>query len=227
MLRARTVVASGDWSGQPADSIVLEFRERYLRHAEMTTVGGIALEIDLDEAAMLRGGDGLKLDDGRIVEVLAAPEPLIEIRAEPLALIRIALGLGNAHALVEATAKALRIRRDPEFEAMVKSLGARITPLVAPFNPEGADYVMAAAHDHDHEHHHDHAHHGHDHHRHEHHGHEHHGHEHHEHEHHDHAHGHGHPQQQSAHEHTDHAHDHDRHEPHSVHHHKGEDSPHD
>ena len=202
MLRAKEIVASGDWSGQPADSIVLEFDERYRRHAEMTTVGGLEIELDLSVPAMLRGGDALKLEDGRIVEVLAAPEPLIEIRGEPLALIRIALGLGNAHALVEAKANALRIRRDPEFEAMAKSLGARVTPLVAPFNPEGAEYVTAAAHVHDHEH----AHHGHHHHD---HGH-------------DHAHDHAH-----AHEHPDHAHDrpahnHD-HEP-AVHHHHGEES---
>ena len=194
MLRAKTIVASGDWSGQPADSVVLEFEQRCRRHATLTTVGGLEVEVVLDQPAMLRGGDGIKLEDGRIVEVLAAPEPLIEIRAEPRTLIRIALGLGNAHALVEATAKALRIRRDPDIEATVVALGARLTPLTAPFNPEGADYVTSAVHDHGHEHH-GHEHHGHEHHGHEHHGHEHHGHEHDGHERHDH------------HDHHDHDHD--------------------
>ena len=228
MLRAKTIVASGDWSGQPADSVVLEFEQRYRRHAELTTVGGLEVEVDLDQPAMLRGGDGLRLEDGRIVEVLAAPESLIEIRAEPLTLIRIALSLGNAHALVEATAKALRIRRDPDIEATALALGARLTPLTAPFNPEGVDYATGAAHAHDHDHeHHDHAHHGHDHH----------GHDHHEHEHHrgdseqheraqDHAHGHPahEPDQapQPGHHDHDHNHDHDL----AVRRHHGEESDH-
>ena len=145
MLRAKEVVASGDWSGHPADSVVLEFDERSRRQGEMKGVGGLVFTLDLPKTAMLRGGDALKLDDGRIVEVVAAPEPLMEIRAEPVALLRIALGLGNAHALVEASAKALRVRRDSEIEALAKAFGARVIPLEAPFNPEGAAYVMAAA----------------------------------------------------------------------------------
>jgi urease accessory protein len=212
MLRAKKTVASGDWSGQPADSVVLEFDERYRQQGAMNAVGGLEFELALDAPAMLRGGDGLRLDDGRIVEVVAAPEPLIEIRAEPLALIRIALGLGNAHALVEATAKSLRLRRDAALEAMAKALGARVVPLEAPFNPEGAGYVMAAAHDHgrhDHGHeHHDHADHEHDHHE----------HDRHEHGHHEHAHAASHDH--DAHEPSHPAHDHDS----AVHHHRGEDS---
>ena len=68
---------------------------------------------------MLRGGDGLRLEDGRVVEVLAEPEPLAEIRAaDPLAMTRIAWHLGNRHLLTEMLPKALRIRRDPVIEAM-------------------------------------------------------------------------------------------------------------
>ena len=81
--------------------------------------------LDLAEAAMLRGGDGLRLERRRrLVEVLAEPEPLAEIRAaEPLALTRIAWHLGNRHLLTEMLPKALRIRRDPVIEGMAE--GAR------------------------------------------------------------------------------------------------------
>jgi len=179
MLRADKVIAAGDWSGEPADSVVLDYDERYRRRVVMTGVGGLAFLLDLNEAAMLRGGDGLKLEDGRMVEVVAAPEPLAEIRApDARALVRVAWHLGNRQLPTEMMAKALRIRRDPIIEAMAEGLGARVIAVEAPFNPEGGAYVQAQApahaHDHDahdHEHARDH-HHGHDHHDHAHHRHE-------------------------------------------------------
>jgi urease accessory protein len=185
MLRAETVIPAGYWSGAPADTVVLDFDARYRRRVAMTGVGGLEFLLDLAEATMLRGGDGLRLEDGRVVEVVAEPEPLAEIRAaDPLALIRVAWHFGNRHLPTEITPKALRIRRDPVIEAMVEDLGARVIALEAPFNPEGGAYVKAEGgaeshghghdhghgpgHDHDHDHghahnHHDHAHHDHDH----------------------------------------------------------------
>jgi urease accessory protein len=194
MQRAGKVIPAGLWSGAPADTVVLDFDERYRRRFVMTGVGGLEFLLDLQEAAMLRGGDGLSLEDGSIVEVVAAPEPLAEIRAaDAQALTRVAWHLGNRHLSTQLMPRALRIRRDPVIEAMVEGLGARIVPLEAPFNPEGGAYVNAEAgaakpHDHDH-HHHDHGHaHDHDHER------RHDNHHAHEHEHgpHDHDHDHGH-----------------------------------
>jgi len=178
MLRADKVLAAGAWSGAPADSVVLDFDERYRRRLVMTGVGGLAFLLDLPEAAMLRGGDGLKLEDGRVVEVVAAPEPLAEIRAaDAQALMRVAWHLGNRHLPTELLPKALRIRRDSVIEDMARGLGAKVTPLEAPFNPEGGAYVQAEAsaheHDHDHAHPHEHAHHADDHHGHAHEDHEH------------------------------------------------------
>ncbi len=176
MLRADKVVPAGEWSGAPADTVVLDFDERHRRRVAMTGVGGLEFLLDLSEAAILRGGDGLSLEDGRIVEVVAEAEPLAEIRASgPAALARIAWHLGNRHLPAEILAKAVRIRRDPVIEAMAEGLGARVIALEAPFNPEGGAYVKAAAgaaerhghdhdhgathaHDHGHEHSHDHAH---------------------------------------------------------------------
>jgi urease accessory protein len=176
MLRAEKAIPAGHWSGAPADTVVLDFDERYRRRVTMTGVGGLEFLLDLPEATMLRGGDGLRLEDGRTVEVVAEPEPLAEIRAaDPLALVRLAWHLGNRHLPTEILPKGLRIRRDPVIEAMARGLGARVIALDAPFNPEGGAYVKAEAggdsHGHDHGHGHDHdRHHDHDHH-HDHHGH--------------------------------------------------------
>ncbi|HEY4809292.1 MAG TPA: urease accessory protein UreE [Roseiarcus sp.] len=161
MQRADKVIPAGHWSGAPADTVVLDFDQRHRRRVAMTGVGGLEFLLDLAEAAMLRGGDGLRLEDGRLVEVLAEPEPLAEIRAaDPLALTRIAWHLGNRHLLTEMLPKALRIRRDPVIEAMAEGLGARVIALEAPFNPEGGAYVKAepGAEPHDHAHGYDHAH---------------------------------------------------------------------
>ena len=168
MLRADKVIPAGQWTGAPAETVVLDFDERYRRRVAMTGVGGLAFLLDLAEAAMLRGGDGLGLEDGRIVEVVAAPEPLAEIRAaDGIALARVAWHLGNRHLPTEILPKALRIRHDPVIEAMVEGLGARVIALEAPFNPEGGAYVKPendAAKRHEHDHRHDHGH-AHDHHR--------------------------------------------------------------
>ncbi len=207
MLRADKVIPAGGWKGTPVDSVVLDFDERYRRRIVMTGVGGFAFLLDLPEAAMLRGGDGLRLEDGRIVEVVAAPEPLAEIRAaDALSLLRVAWHLGNRHLSVEMGPKALRIRRDPVIEDMARGLGARVVAVEAPFNPEGGAYVQAEGHahdDHGHAHHdgrghdHDHDHHAHGNH---HHGHHHHGH--------DHADDHGHHHEACDHPDHDHGHDH-------------------
>ena len=170
MLCADKVVPAGHWSGAPADTVVLDFDARYRRRVAMTGVGGLEFLLDLAEATMLRGGDGLRLEDGRVVEVVAEPEPLAEIRAaDPLALTRVAWHFGNRHLPTEILAKALRIRRDPVIEAMAEGLGARVIALEAPFNPEGGAYAKAEdgagdSHHHDHDPDHDHDHdHGHDH----------------------------------------------------------------
>jgi urease accessory protein len=181
MLHAHSVIPAGQWSGEPVDTVVLDYDERYRRRFAMTGVRGLGFLLDLPEAVMLRAGDGLKLEDGGVVEVVAAPEPLAEIRAaDAAALTRVAWHLGNRHLPTELTKRSLRIRRDPVIEDMARGLGATVVAIEAPFNPEGGAYVRAAGgHDHDH----DQAHgddHGHD--RHHDHGHDHH----------DHDHGHGH-----------------------------------
>jgi urease accessory protein len=188
MLHALSVIPAGQWSGEPVDTVVLDYDERYRRRFAMTGVRGLGFLLDLPEAVMLRAGDGLTLEDGRVVEVVAAPEPLAEIRAaDAAALTRVAWHLGNRHLPTELTKRSLRIRRDPVIEDMARGLGATVVAIEAPFNPEGGAYVRAAGgQDHDHAHGGDH-----DHDRHHDHGHDHHDHDHdHDHDHcHDHSHG--------------------------------------
>ena len=171
MIRATEVKPQHRWAAAPADTVVLDFDDRHRRRMAMTGTRGLEFLLDLENAVALRGGDALVLEDNRLIEVVAAPEPLIEIRgADPHHLIRVAWHLGNRHLPTQIMAKALRIRRDHVIEAMVKGLGARVIEIEAPFDPEGGAYAGAA---HDHGHAHDHAR-DHDHHHHEHGDHDHH-----------------------------------------------------
>jgi urease accessory protein len=169
MIRATEVRGQHRWTETPADTVVLDFDDRHRRRMAMRGTRGLEFLLDLENAVALRGGDALVLDDGRLIEVVAAPEPLLEIRGiDPQHLVRLGWHLGNRHLPTQIMPKGLRIRRDHVIEAMVKGLGARVVEIEAPFDPEGGAYAHAAhdhaAHDHDHgDHHHgDHDHHHHD-----------------------------------------------------------------
>lgn len=192
MIRAAQVWAQHRWAGAPADTVVLDFDDRHRRRMAMTGTRGLEFLLDLESAVALRGGDALVLDDGRLVEVVAAPEPLAEIRgADPQHLVRLAWHLGNRHLPTQIMPKGLRIRRDHVIEAMLTGLGARVIEIEAPFDPEGGAYAGGGhshateseahrhtGHDHSHghgdHHHHDDGHHHHEAHC----GHDHHGHSH-------------------------------------------------
>lgn len=200
MIRATRVLGQHRWKEAAADSVLLDFDDRHRRRLVMTGTRGLEFLLDLEHATALRGGDALVLEDGRLIEVVAAAEPLLEIRAaDPHHLVRLAWHLGNRHLPTQIMAKSLRIRRDHVIEAMVKGLGARVIEIEAPFDPEGGAYAEPShAHGHD-----DHDHHGHDHH------HDHAGHDHAHHGHDDgHAHDHHVHDEHCGHDHHDHGHSH-------------------
>jgi len=91
------------------------------------------------------------------VRIVGRPEPLIEIAAvDARELARVAWHIGNRHIDVQIVGERLRIRRDHVIEDMLRGLGARLTPVEAPFDPEHGAYDH---HGHEHGgHHHDHDH---------------------------------------------------------------------
>jgi urease accessory protein len=155
--RAQQVLRDGAWRAADAiDRVVLDADERYRRRVVLTGESGLKFLLDFAEATPLRDGDGLLLDDGAIIAVVAKPEPLVEIAAgagasddvasahaasaDTAALARLAWYLGNRHTEVEIVGDRLRIRRDHVLEEMLTVLGAVLTPLEAPFEPERGAY---------------------------------------------------------------------------------------
>ncbi len=156
MMRSHEVKAAGHWDAESAiDSVTLDAHERHRRRVVLSGEGGTRFLLDLPQATALRDGDGVVLDDGGIVRIVGRAEALIEIAA-PNAheLARLAWHIGNRHIDVQIVGDRLRIRRDHVIEDMLHGLGARRTPLEAPFDPEHGAYDQ---HGHGHDHHgHDH-----------------------------------------------------------------------
>ncbi len=147
---ARSLVRSGKWSGEPKDTVTLDYDQRHRRRIAMTGLNGTHFLLDLAETTVLRDGDGLALDEGGHILVRSAAEPLAEITAPDLTtLVRIAWHLGNRHLPTAVSDDHFLIRRDHVIEAMVGGLGGTVRHVEAPFDPEGGAYGGHHHHHHD------------------------------------------------------------------------------
>lgn len=162
---ARVVAATDRPERGVADTLILDYAQRSASAFLAKGLKGGVFDLVLDKPGRLSTDDVLELDDGTLLEVVAAPEPLIEARAAELPdLMRLAYHMGDRHVPVQVLANRIRVQRKAQFESLLKSLGARLTMIEAPFEPEGGAYAASPGHGHDHHHGHDHAHdHGHGH----------------------------------------------------------------
>jgi urease accessory protein len=152
MIRAIEVKPQHRWQDPPADTVVLDFDDRHRRRMAMTGTRGLEFLLDLESAVALRSGDALVLEDGRLVEIVAAAEPLLEIRGrDPQHLVRIAWHLGNRHLPVQLLGDRIRIRADHVIKDMVEGLGGHVDEVDAPFDPEAGAYAGGQHHHHDHD----------------------------------------------------------------------------
>ena len=141
------------YEGSEAATEVLELDFNYRTKSRLRAklVSGAEAGLFLPRGTILRGGQKLQAKDGRIVEVRAAPEELIEARcASPVELARAAYHLGNRHVAVQVGGDAggdwLRIQDDHVLEGMLAGLGARLVKLNAPFEPEAGAYAHGHQH---------------------------------------------------------------------------------
>jgi urease accessory protein len=157
MIRATGIAAAGTWPAREArDRVVLDFDDRFRRRKVFLAEGGLQFLLDLAEAVPLRDGDGLALEGGGYVRVVAAPENLIEVRGRDAgSLARLAWHLGNRHLPVAIKGDRLLIRDDHVIVDMLKGLGAEVRAVKEPFDPEGGAYGQ---HNFDHRHPHQHGH---------------------------------------------------------------------
>ena len=131
------------------ESLSLPFEGRCKSRLRTCLATGEECGLFLERGGILRGGDKLLAGDGRVVEVLAAPESLMQAAsADPLQLARAAYHLGNRHVAVQVLPGSLRFARDHVLGEMVQGLGLPVVEIQAPFEPETGAYGTHGGHGH-------------------------------------------------------------------------------
>jgi len=168
-IKAKLKVARAAYKLEVKGQLKLPFDSRQKSRLKTKLVSGEEVVLMLPRGEILRGGDLVTASDGRVIEVVAEPEKLLHIESGSLA--KVAYHLGNRHVPVQVGEGFLRLAVDHVLEEMAKKLGATVSHVEAPFEPEAGAYA-GGHHQHDemghggkiHDHHHDHDHdHGHKH----------------------------------------------------------------
>ncbi len=141
--------AKAAYGVQAKGKLELPFELRQKTRLRATLTSGEEVALVLPRGEILRGGDLVVASDGRVIEVAASPEQVLHVTcATTEDLTRAAYHLGNRHVAVEVGEGFLRIIADHVLEGMLRGLGATITAMQAPFEPEPGAYAGAGVHQH-------------------------------------------------------------------------------
>jgi len=168
MIQASKLVSQGQGLAsvlrQRATTVELDWEVRQKSRFAATDSAGRELGIFLPRGTLVRGGDVLVAEDGSLIRVIAAPQPVLVIthcrnHGTPFDLTRAAYHLGNRHVPIELQPDHLKIEPDHVLADMLRAMHLIVKAQDLPFEPEGGAY--AAGHAHGPGHAHDHAHDGH------------------------------------------------------------------
>ena len=142
MLRAIQHNLSGLWPEHKAyASITLEFEARHRRRLRLDLDNGEEVLLDLNKAVAMRGGDGLLMENGQWIKVIAASEKVLKISTKDRGLfVRLAWHLGNRHVAADIRDDSIVIKPDHVLKEMLEGLGAVVEEISDPFPPEGGAY---------------------------------------------------------------------------------------
>ncbi|HSV68615.1 MAG TPA: urease accessory protein UreE [Methylibium sp.] len=143
-----------------AASVELDWDVRQKSRFDATDSQGRTLGVFLPRGSVVRGGDVLVAEDGSLVRVLAAAQPVLQVTAcaehgSPFDLLRAAYHLGNRHVALELQPKRLQLEPDHVLAEMLRAMHLIVAAAQAPFEPEAGAYAAgghAHGHDHGHEH---------------------------------------------------------------------------
>jgi urease accessory protein len=146
-----------------APQIELDWDVRQKSRFDATDSQGRALAVFLPRGSVVRGGDVLVAEDGSLIRVLAAPQPVLEVRAcaehgSPFDLLRAAYHLGNRHVPLELKPDHLKLEPDHVLAEMLRMMHLVLTETQAAFEPESGAYGSEGHGGHGHKHEHPHAH---------------------------------------------------------------------
>lgn len=130
------------------DTCRLTYEDRFFRRKKLRSERGMDFLVDMEKTTNFDHGDVFELDNGVLVEIVAAPEPCLSVTGPDLA--RLAWHIGNRHTPCQVEANRLVIRDDPVIAHMLEHLGATIAKIFEPFTPEGGAYGHGRTHSHEH-----------------------------------------------------------------------------
>jgi urease accessory protein len=147
-MRATEIIPASSWAPETAvDRVRLTFDERNRRRLRYVALAGTDFVLDLPRAMVMHDGDGLKLENGQVIAVEAAPEALVEVTApDTHTLLRLAWHIGNRHLPAQLEESRILIRDDHVIVQMLEGLGATVRRLEAAFTPESGAYSGTAGH---------------------------------------------------------------------------------
>lgn len=137
-----------------ATTVELDWDVRQKSRFDATDSGGRHLGVFLPRGTLVRGGDVLVAEDGSMIKVMAAAQPVLEVRicsahGTPFDLLRAAYHLGNRHVQLELQPDHLKLEPDHVLADMLRQMHLIVTETRAAFEPEGGAYA-AGGHGHSH-----------------------------------------------------------------------------
>ena len=140
-LRATSFRRAEHLGGEPFAIVVLDADERHIRRKRITLANGEDVLVDFEKPVRLEQGDRLVLEDGRVAEVVAAPEELMEVKGhDPRHLVELAWHIGNRHLQAQIGEGRILLRRDRVIRQMLEQLGAAVSEVTEPFTPQHGAY---------------------------------------------------------------------------------------
>jgi urease accessory protein len=143
-----------------AARVELDWDVRQKSRFDATDSTGRALGVFLPRGTVVRGGDVLVAEDGSLIQVQAAPQPLLVVRpcpthGSPFDLLRAAYHLGNRHVQLQLTPDHLKLEPDHVLADLLRQMHLIVTEAKEAFEPEGGAYAAGGhgdghAHEHTH-----------------------------------------------------------------------------
>ena len=140
-LRATSFRRAEPLGEEPFGIVVLDAEQRHIRRRRITLANGEDILVDFEKPVHLAQGDRLVLEDGRMAEVVAAPEALMEVRGRDAQhLVTLAWHIGNRHLSAQIDGARILLRRDRIIRTMLEQLGATVHDVTEPFTPAHGAY---------------------------------------------------------------------------------------
>jgi urease accessory protein len=176
MLQVSKIIGQGEGLAKSLvaklPTLELDWDSRQKSRLAATDSTGRDLGVFLPRGTVLRGGDVLVAEDGSLVRVIAAPQPVLRItycsqHGGAFDLTRAAYHLGNRHVPIELKPDHLKIEPDHVLADLLRAMHLDVAQVNEAFEPESGAYAPgahshASGHEHAHDHSHDHDHHHHD-----------------------------------------------------------------